>query len=136
MSDKHAPMERGVNVKPIFAVPAQDKQKKSKQMLTKILCLAVVACLALAPALAVAKPECMANVWFDIEIGSTDAGRIEMCLFANTPVTGENFRQLATGEAENAPGYAGTIFHRIVPGFMLQAGDTVRMEGWGRCGAR
>ena len=29
----------------------------------------------------------------------------------------------ATGEKSNAPLYDGTIFHRIIPGFMIQAGD-------------
>ena len=60
-------------------------------------------------------------VFFDISIGGHSAGRIKMELFADTtPKTAENFRQLCTGEP--GFGYEGSKFHRIVPGFMCQAG--------------
>lgn len=64
----------------------------------------------------------------------TTAGDIVVDLFGNhAPRTVANFIGLSTGEREwtdpgtGAPGegslYAGTIFHRIIPQFMIQGGD-------------
>jgi peptidyl-prolyl cis-trans isomerase A (cyclophilin A) len=64
----------------------------------------------------------------------TNLGDIKVTLFADqAPKTVRNFTGLAEGTKEwtdprvraksTAPLYDGTIFHRIIPGFMIQGGD-------------
>ena len=64
----------------------------------------------------------------------TNYGDIKVNLFGNhAPKTVRNFVGLATGEIEwtnpatgektNKPLYDGVVFHRIIPGFMIQGGD-------------
>ncbi len=62
----------------------------------------------------------------------TNKGDIDVKLFpAQAPQTVKNFAGLARGEREwtdqgkktSRPLYDGTIFHRVIPGFMIQGGD-------------
>ena len=65
---------------------------------------------------------------------NTTLGPIKVNLFGNhAPKTVKNFVGLATGEIEwkhpatgqtsKTPLYDGTVFHRIIKDFMIQAGD-------------
>ena len=71
----------------------------------------------------------------------TSAGDIRIKLFGDhAPKTVKNFVDLATGAASgptrarstktNDPLYDGTIFHRVIAGFMIQGGDPLG-EGFG-----
>jgi peptidyl-prolyl cis-trans isomerase A (cyclophilin A) len=77
-----------------------------------------------------------------IAILHTNAGPIRIELFDNhAPKTVRNFVELAegsrdytdprTGQAGSGPYYDGTIFHRVISGFMIQGGDPT---GTGRGG--
>ena len=69
----------------------------------------------------------------------TNEGDIVVKLFSkDAPLTVANFVGLATGEqtwrhpgtgevAQNKPLYQGIIFHRVIPGFMIQGGDPLGM---------
>ncbi|XP_078696399.1 uncharacterized protein LOC144924734 [Branchiostoma floridae x Branchiostoma belcheri] len=77
------------------------------------------------------------TVFFDITIDGRSAGRIVFELRADVvPKTAENFRALCTGEKGRGTWgeplhYKGVLFHRCIPGFMVQGGDIQFNNGSG-----
>lgn len=77
------------------------------------------------------------RVWMDLSIDGGAPARLTFELFADkTPKTAENFRALCTGEKGKSEAgvplhYKGTIFHRVIKGFMAQGGDTEMKDGRG-----
>ena len=91
-----------------------------------------------------AKEGKLPNVYFILKQGNSLIGTIVMELRSDiVPKTSENFRNvfhrnsshsesvmcrvLCTGE--HSFGYKFTNFHRVVPGFMVQGGDVLRLRG-------
>jgi len=78
-----------------------------------------------------------AQTYFDMTIGTEgeegyEKGRVVFELFTKkVPKTAENFRALCTGEKGEKYHYKGNKSHRIINGFMLQAGDTTMGNGTG-----
>lgn len=72
------------------------------------------------------------KVQFRITADNEDFGVINLELFDEVvPRTVANFVALASGQNRQGFSYKNTIFHRIIPNFMLQGGDFERFDGTG-----
>ena len=76
------------------------------------------------------------NVFLDISTETTYLGRIIIHLYADCPITSENFRCLCTGEKGKGLNghnlhYKGLQFHRILTNILVQSGDIVNNNGTG-----
>ena len=78
--------------------------------------------------------------FFDVRVGNPKDNGMEgrMIIHLRTdiaPKTCENFRVLCTGDecqkGKKPVSYLGSIFHRVIPGFMAQAGDYETGDGRG-----
>merc|ERR1712223_2026156 len=72
------------------------------------------------------------KVQFSVSADNEDYGVINLELFDEVvPRTVANFAAIASGQNQQGFSYKGTIFHRIIPQFMLQGGDFERFDGTG-----
>lgn len=76
------------------------------------------------------------RAYFDMSIDGHKAGRIVVGLYGNAvPKTVTNFETLTRGDQHHPRGarlaYQGSTMHRIIPNFMLQAGDFTNHNGTG-----
>lgn len=74
------------------------------------------------------------NPYFIISIGGENAGKLKFQLFDDeVPMTCKNFRHLCTRGLDDKKEacYKDTIFHRVIPEFMIQGGDFTNFDGTG-----
>jgi len=80
-------------------------------------------------------PKVTDHVYFQIQIGKDVIEEpVKIALFGGSvPKTVENFKSLADGHdfGGKTEGYEGSIFHRVIPGFMIQGGDFTKGTGTG-----
>lgn len=70
------------------------------------------------------------RVFFDISAGGSPIGKITFQLYDDkVPKTAKNFYELC--KARNGSTYRNCLFHRVIPGFMLQGGDFTHHNGMG-----
>ena len=89
--------------------------------------------------LAAAQPnqEVTTKVAFTLSVDGDEVGDVTFGLFGKVvPKTAENFKVLCTGEQGTGVSgvplhFKGSIFHRIIPNFMIQGGDFTRGDGTG-----
>lgn len=74
-----------------------------------------------------------AKCFIDVEISNTeDKGRIVIGLFGRAvPITAKNFLSLCTGTNRQGLHYKNSLFHRVIPHFMIQGGDITEHNGLG-----
>ncbi|GAB5363074.1 hypothetical protein AAMO2058_000852300 [Amorphochlora amoebiformis] len=77
------------------------------------------------------------RVYMDIDIDGDRIGRIVIGVFGeDVPKTSKNFLALSEGSSGTFKGrnmhYKGTRFHKIIPNFILQAGDFANGDGSGK----
>ncbi|CCH60143.1 hypothetical protein TBLA_0C03400 [Henningerozyma blattae CBS 6284] len=78
-----------------------------------------------------AEPVITDKVYFDIQHGKKSVGRIVMGLYGEVvPKTAKNFYELATSDDPDM-GFINSIFHRVIPQFMIQGGDFTHGTGTG-----
>jgi peptidylprolyl isomerase len=87
--------------------------------------------------LVIAEPKVTHRVYFDVEIDGKKSGRIVMGLYGEeVPKTVDNFLHLCLCDMESKVSgaklcYKDSIFHRIIPEFMVQGGDFTHGDGTG-----
>ncbi|CAR27311.1 hypothetical protein ZYGR_0I05850 [Zygosaccharomyces rouxii] len=76
-------------------------------------------------------PAITEKVFLDVMHGDKEIGRIEIGLFGDTvPKTTQNFYELVVSQ-DPKMGYLNSIFHRVIPKFMIQGGDFTHGSGIG-----
>lgn len=73
-------------------------------------------------------------VTFTVSQNDKELGKIKLGLFGqDVPKTVKNFVEISkkTPSGSDTMGYKNTIFHRVIPNFMIQGGDFTNFDGTG-----